>query len=75
MHFFVCNLSIIALEILLLLNDFILKKHSLSFPLISISPNSILQLLGHKLEIESEEGKYTKVIITFAKENYYDVVR
>ena len=37
--------------------------------------NNLCHKLGHKLEIESEEGVYTKVTITFAKEKYYDVVR
>lgn len=31
--------------------------------------------LGHSIELESEEGKGTKVIISFAKEGYYDVAR
>ena len=31
--------------------------------------------LGHKIEIESKEGEYTKVIITLAKNKYYDVVK
>jgi len=31
--------------------------------------------LGHKIEIESQEKKYTKVLITFAKNKYYDVVK
>lgn len=31
--------------------------------------------LGHKIEIESMEGEYTKVSITFAKNKYYDVLK
>lgn len=31
--------------------------------------------LGHKIEIDSVEGEYTKVIVTFSKNNYYDVVK
>ena len=30
--------------------------------------------LGHKIAIESEYNKYTKVLITFAKDTYYDVL-
>ena len=36
---------------------------------------SLCDKLGHKINVESEEGKYTKVIITFSKNNYYDVVK
>lgn len=31
--------------------------------------------LGHTITIESEEGKYTRLIITFSKNNFFDVVR
>ncbi len=31
--------------------------------------------LGHKIDIMSKEDKYTKVVITFAKNNYYDVLK
>ncbi len=31
--------------------------------------------LGHKIEIESEYNKYTKVFITLAKNKYYDVLK
>ena len=31
--------------------------------------------LGHQIAIESKQGKYTKVIIDFNKEDYYKVVR
>ena len=31
--------------------------------------------LGHKIDIESQEGEYTKVIITFLNNNYYDVLK
>lgn len=31
--------------------------------------------LGHKIRLESKEGEYTKVIISFAKNKYYDVVK
>lgn len=37
--------------------------------------SNLCHKLGHKLEIVSEEGVYTKVMITFIKEKYYDVVR
>lgn len=30
--------------------------------------------LGHQIEIQSEEGKFTKVIITFADSQYYKVI-
>lgn len=32
-----------------------------------------LKKLGHKIEIESEVNKYTKVTITFSKNNYYKI--
>ena len=31
--------------------------------------------LGHKIDITSKEDEYTKVVITFAKNNYYDVLK
>ena len=31
--------------------------------------------LGHKIDIKSEENKYTKVFITFAKDKYYEVLK
>lgn len=31
--------------------------------------------LGHKIEIESECNKYTRIFITFAKNKYYDVLK
>lgn len=36
---------------------------------------SLCDKLGHKIMIESKERKYTKVIITFSKNHYYDVVK
>lgn len=36
---------------------------------------SLCDKLGHKIRIESEEDKCTKVIITFSKNNYYDVIK
>lgn len=51
------------------------RKRSKSTGMGLFIASNLCNKLGHKLEIESEEGKYTKVIITFAKENYYDVVR
>lgn len=36
---------------------------------------NLCKKLGHKLEIESEEGEYTKVSITFPKNKYYEVVK
>ena len=51
------------------------RKRSKSTGMGLFIASNLCNKLGHKLEIESEEGKYTKVIIAFAKENYYDVVR
>lgn len=34
---------------------------------------NLLKKLGHKIEIESEINKYTKVTITFSKNNYYKI--
>ena len=51
------------------------RKRSKSTGMGLFIASNLCNKLGHKLEIESEEGKYTKVIITFAKENYYYVVR
>lgn len=36
---------------------------------------SLCDKLGHKIMIESKEKEYTKVIITFSKNHYYDVVK
>lgn len=36
---------------------------------------SLCDKLGHKIRIESKEKEYTKVIITFSKNHYYDVVK
>lgn len=36
---------------------------------------NMCERLGHKIEIESEENKYTKVYISFAKNKYYDVLK
>ncbi len=36
---------------------------------------NLCQKLGHKIQIESQENKYTKVSITFAKNKYYDVLK
>ncbi len=36
---------------------------------------SMTDKLGHKIRIESKEKEYTKVIITFSKNHYYDVVK
>lgn len=36
---------------------------------------SLTDKLGHKIRIESKEKEYTKVIITFSKNHYYDVVK
>ncbi len=36
---------------------------------------SLTDKLGHKIKIESKEKEYTKVIITFSKNHYYDVVK
>ncbi len=35
---------------------------------------NMCEKLGHKIEIESEEKKYTKVSISFAKNKYYEVL-
>ncbi len=34
---------------------------------------NLLKKLGHKIEIESKVNKYTKVTITFSKNNYYKI--
>lgn len=39
-----------------------------------ISKN-MCEKLGHKIEIESKENKYTRVIISFAKNDYYNVLK
>lgn len=31
--------------------------------------------LGHRITLKSNHGKYTKVYLTFAKEDYYDILR
>ncbi len=36
---------------------------------------NMCEKLGHKIEIDSLENKYTKVFITFAKDKYYDVLK
>lgn len=36
---------------------------------------NMCEKLGHKIEIESVLGEYTRVYITFAKDKYYDVLR
>lgn len=36
---------------------------------------SLCEKLGHQIEIFSEEGKYTKVNITFSKNKFYDPVK
>lgn len=36
---------------------------------------NLCKKLGHKIEIESKENKYTKVFITFAKNKFYDVLK
>ena len=41
---------------------------------LNISKN-LCEKLGHKIEIESEYGKYTKVLITFYHNNYFDVLK
>ena len=35
---------------------------------------SLCDKLGHKITVESSVDEYTKVTITFSKENYYDVL-
>ena len=39
-----------------------------------ISKN-MCEKLGHKIEIESVENQYTRIYITFAKNNYYEVLK
>ena len=34
----------------------------------------LCERLGHKIDIESEEGKYTEVRVTFGKNDYFDTV-
>ena len=36
---------------------------------------NMCEKLGHKIEIESEYNKYTRVYITFAKNKYYEVLK
>lgn len=36
---------------------------------------NMCERLGHKIEIDSIEGKYTKVFISFAKDKYYEVLK
>ena len=36
---------------------------------------NLCKKLGHKIEIESLENKYTRVYITFANNKYYDVLK
>lgn len=36
---------------------------------------NLCRKLGHTISIESKEGLYTKVIITFSKNSFYDVVK
>lgn len=36
---------------------------------------NLCRKLGHTISIESKEGVYTKVIITFSKNSFYDVVK
>ena len=35
----------------------------------------ICQRLGHQIHIESVQNEYTKVMIIFHKDHYYDVVK
>lgn len=35
----------------------------------------LCQQLGHRIDIESVQNEYTKVIITFDKDHYYDVIK
>lgn len=37
--------------------------------------DNLCRKLGHTISIESEQNKYTRLCISFAKNNYYDVVR
>ncbi|MCM1370646.1 MAG: sensor histidine kinase [Clostridium sp.] len=39
-----------------------------------ISKN-MCEKLGHRIDIKSEENNYTRVYITFAKNNYYEVIK
>ncbi len=36
---------------------------------------NLCEKLGHRIEIESKQGEYTKVSITFSKHHFYDVVK
>ena len=36
---------------------------------------NMCEKLGHKIDIESVYGEYTKVFITFAKDKYYEVIK
>ena len=35
----------------------------------------LCEKLGHKIEIESKKHQFTKVIITFSKNKFYEVVK
>ncbi len=37
--------------------------------------SSLIKKLNHKIEVESEENKFTRVIITFTEGEYYDVLK
>ncbi len=37
--------------------------------------NKLIDKLGHKIEVESIKGKYTKIIISFGKNNLYNVTK
>lgn len=35
----------------------------------------LCEKLGHKIEIESEQNKYTSVFITFSKDQFYNILK
>lgn len=37
--------------------------------------HSLCHKLGHKIKIESQKNNYTKVLIIFSKNKYYDVIK
>lgn len=36
---------------------------------------NMCEKLGHRIDIESKENKYTRIFIKFAKNKYYEVVK
>lgn len=51
------------------------RMHSKSTGMGLFIVKSLASKLGHVIEIESESGEYTKVVLSFSKNNFYDVVK